>query len=102
METLWLLHAFQEPLEAIDMLQDLVTLDESVEAAVVVYLLGDILNDFNSTSMSDQEQLIEVPYILDQTPPSFSSRPRTLAPLTAFLSCISSRTRIVAAQPRPH
>ena len=42
------------------MLQDLVTLNESVEAAVVVYLLGDILNDFNSTNMADQEQLIEV------------------------------------------
>ena len=43
------------------MLQDLVTLNESVEAAVVVYLLGDILNDFNSTYvMADQEQLIEV------------------------------------------
>ena len=50
----------QEPLEAIDMLQDLVTLNESVEAAVVVYLLGNILNDFNSTNMADQEQLIEV------------------------------------------
>ena len=50
----------QEPLEAIDMLQDLVTLNESVQAAVVVYLLGDILNDFNSTNMADQEQLIEV------------------------------------------
>ena len=48
---------FQEPLEAIDML---VTLNESVEAAVVVYLLGDILNDFNSTNMADQEQLLEV------------------------------------------
>ena len=55
-----LLHAFQESLEAIDRLQDLVTLNESVEAAVVVYLLGDILNDFNSTSMTDQERLIEV------------------------------------------
>ena len=53
-------HAFQLPLEAIDMLQDLVTLNESVEAAVVVYLLGSILNDFNSTNMADQEQLIEV------------------------------------------
>ena len=42
------------------MLQDLVTLNESVEAAVVVYLLGDILNGFNSTNMTDQEQLIEV------------------------------------------
>ena len=42
------------------MLQDLVTLNESVEAAVVVYLLGNILNDFNSTNMADQEQLIEV------------------------------------------
>ena len=42
------------------MLQDLVTLNESVEAAVVVYLLGDILNDFNSTNMADQEQFIEV------------------------------------------
>ena len=52
--------AFQEPLEAIDMLQDLVTLNESVEAAIVVYLLGDILNDFNSTNMADQEQLIVV------------------------------------------
>ena len=41
------------------MLQDL-TFNESVEAAVVVYLLGDILNDFNSTNMADQEQLIEV------------------------------------------
>ena len=51
---------FQEPLEAIDMLQDLVTLNESVEAAVVVYLLGDILNDFDSTNMADQEQFIEV------------------------------------------
>ena len=51
---------FQESLEAIDMLQDLVTLNESVEPAVVVYLLGDILNDFNSTNMTDQEQLIEV------------------------------------------
>ena len=50
----------QEPLEAIDMLQDLVTLNESVQAAVVVYLLGDILNDFNSTNMADQEQFIEV------------------------------------------
>ena len=48
----------QEPLEAIDMLQDLVTLNEPVEAAVVVYLLGDIL--INSTNMTDQEQLIEV------------------------------------------
>ena len=36
------------------------TFNESVEAAVVVYLLGDILNDFNSTNMADQEQLIEV------------------------------------------
>ena len=50
----------QEPLEAIDMLQDLVTLNESVEAAVVVYLLENIFNDFNSTNMADQEQLIEV------------------------------------------
>ena len=45
------------------MLQDLVTFNGSVEAAVVVYLLGDILNDFNSTNMADQEQLIEVLYI---------------------------------------
>ena len=52
--------ALQEPLEALDILQDLVTLNESVEAAVVVYLLGSILNDFNSTNMADQEQLIEV------------------------------------------
>ena len=51
---------FQDPLEAIDILQDLVTLNESVEAAVVVYLLGDILNNFNSTNMTDQEQFIEV------------------------------------------
>ena len=50
----------QEPLEAIDMLQDLVTLNESVEAAVVVHLLGDILNDFNSTNKTEQERLIEV------------------------------------------
>ena len=42
------------------MLQDLVILDESVEAAVVVYLLGDILNDFNSMNMRDQEQITEV------------------------------------------
>ena len=42
------------------MLQDLVTLNEPVEPAAVVYLLGDILNDFNSTNMTDQEQLIEV------------------------------------------
>ena len=35
-------------------------LDESVEEAVVVYLLWDILNDFNSTNMRDQEQFIEV------------------------------------------
>ena len=44
------------------MLQDLVTLNEAVEAAVVVYLLGDILNDFNSTSMDpeDQDKFIEV------------------------------------------
>ena len=42
------------------MLQDLVTLNESVEAAVVVYLLGDILNDFNSTNKTEQERLIEV------------------------------------------
>ena len=54
------MHASQEPLEAIDMLQDLVALNESVEPAVVVYLLGDILNDFNSTNMADQEQLIKV------------------------------------------
>ena len=65
MDTLSLLYnyipiTFQEPLEAIDMLQDLVTLNESVEAAVVVYLLGDILNDFNSTNLAEQEQLIEV------------------------------------------
>ena len=65
MDTLSLLYnfipiTFQKPLEAIDMLQDLVTLNESVEAAVVVYLLGDILNDFNSTNMTDQFQLIEV------------------------------------------
>ena len=46
------------------MLQDLVTLNESVEAAVVVYLLGDILNDFNSTNMTDQEQLTEVHNLL--------------------------------------
>ena len=51
---------FQDPLEALDMLQDLVTLNESVEAAVVVYLLGDILNDFNSTNMADQDKFIEV------------------------------------------
>ena len=50
----------QEPLEAIDMLQELVTLNEPVEAALVVYLLGDILKDFNSINMADQEQLIEV------------------------------------------
>ena len=42
------------------MLQDLVILDESVEAAVVVYLLGDILNNFNSMNMRDQEQITEV------------------------------------------
>ena len=42
------------------MLLDLVTLNESVEAAVVVYLLGDILNDFNSMNIADQEQFIEV------------------------------------------
>ena len=35
-------------------------LSASVEAAVVVYLLGDILNAFNSTNMADQEQFIEV------------------------------------------
>ena len=35
-------------------------LNESVEAAVVVYLLGDILNNFNPTNMEDQEQLIMV------------------------------------------
>lgn len=37
------------------MLLDLVTGNESVGAGVVVYLLGDILNDFD---MEDQEQLI--------------------------------------------
>ena len=46
------------------MLLDLVTLNEFVEADVVVYLLGDILNDFNSTNMADNEQFIEVPYFL--------------------------------------
>ena len=58
------LFTLQEPLEAIDMLLDLVTLNEFVEADVVVYLLGDILNDFNSTNMADNEQFIEVPYFL--------------------------------------
>ena len=41
------------------MLQDLLTGNGSVEAGVVVYLLGDILNDFTSTDMEDQEQLFE-------------------------------------------
>ena len=46
------------------MLQDLLTGNGSVETGVVVYLLGDILNDFNSTDMEDQEQLFEATIII--------------------------------------
>ena len=37
----------------------------AVEAAVVVYLLGDILNDFNSTNVADQEQIISVSKMIE-------------------------------------
>ena len=45
------------------MVKALLDTEDSVEEpAVVVYLLGDILNDFNLTEEKDQEQFIQVHY----------------------------------------
>ena len=41
------------------MIEELVS-EQVEEPAVVVYLLGDILNDFNTTDSEDQEEFIDV------------------------------------------
>ena len=53
----------QEPLDAVNMLQDVFD-RRFVETGVVLYLISDILNKFNSTDMEDQKQLLMVVLII--------------------------------------
>ena len=50
----------QAPLQAVDLLLNLTASEEQPEPAVTLFLLGDILNRFNSTGSPLSEQLAEV------------------------------------------
>ncbi len=57
---------FKDPIDAVHLIQNLTENrdEEKVDAATILYLLGDTLNKFNSTDGEAQERLSQVNIIL--------------------------------------